>query len=152
MLLPYASDRPPKNPPIAVVSIVLLQFAFFGFVALVMAFRSEEAAVALYANLSLAPATFHWYAPLTYSFLHATVLHLSSNMLFLWVFGGSLEDAVGRKRFLALYIGAAIMTGLLQCGMAAAMGGVARTTPIVGASRAISATLCAFAVRLYRFR
>jgi len=32
-------------------------------------------------------------------------------MLFLWVFGGSLEDAVGRKRFIALYIGAAIVTG-----------------------------------------
>src|SRR5262249_52847058 len=103
-------------------------------------------------NLSLSPAAFHWYAPLTYSFLHESVLHLSSNMLFLWVFGGSLEDAVGRKRFLALYFGAALVTGLIQCGMAALIGGVARTTPIVGASGAISAIVGAFAVRFYRSR
>src|SRR5438445_7742803 len=152
MLLPYASDRPPKNPPIVVVVIVLLQYAFYGFVALIVEFRGEDAAVAMYANLSLTPATFHWYAPLTYSFLHASVLHLSSNMLFLWVFGGRLEDAVGRKRFLALYAGAAVATGLLQCGMAGMMGGMARTTTIVGAAGAISAIVGAFAVRFYRSR
>jgi membrane associated rhomboid family serine protease/TolA-binding protein len=152
MLLPYASDRPPKNPPLAVVTIVLFQFAVFGFVALVMAVRGPESAVRLYAGMSLAPAAFHWYAPLTYSFLHESVLHLSSNMLFLWVFGGSLEDAVGRKRFLILYAGSAVIAGLLQCGMAAVIGGAARTTPIVGASGAISAIVGAFAVRFYRSR
>jgi membrane associated rhomboid family serine protease/outer membrane protein assembly factor BamD (BamD/ComL family) len=152
MLLPYASDRPPKNPPIVVVTIVLIQFAMFGLIALIMSARGPGAAVALYANLSLAPAAFHWYAPLTYSFLHESVLHLSSNMLFLWVFGGSLEDAVGKKRFVSLYLGSAIITGILQCGMAGFLGGAARTIPIVGASGAISAIVGAFAVRFYRSR
>src|SRR5437879_6171440 len=111
MLLPYASDRPPRNPPLAVVTLVLLHFAVFGVIALSIAARGTDLAVVLYANLSLVPASIHWWSPITYSLLHDGVFHLSSNMLFLWVFGGSLEDAIGRRRFIALYAGSAILTG-----------------------------------------
>ncbi len=152
MLLPYASDRPPRNPPLTVVTLVLLHFAVFGVIALNIATRGPERAVIWYANLSLVPGSIKWWSPLTYSLLHNSVFHLSSNMLFLWVFGGSLEDVIGRRRFIALYAGAAILTGLLQCTMALLAGGLARSTPIIGASGAIAALVGAFAVRFYRSR
>jgi membrane associated rhomboid family serine protease len=151
MLLPYASDRPPRNPPIVVPTLVLFHFALFGVIAL-LSLRNGNALVVWYANLSLIPGALRWYAPLTYSFLHDGVFHLSSNMLFLWVFGASVEDAVGWKRFLALYLSAAILTGLLQAGMAWAIPGGDRMTPIVGASGAVAALVGVFTVRFYRSR
>ena len=41
---------------------------------------------------------------LTYAFLHADILHLGGNMLFLWVFGDNVEDALGHFRFLVFYL------------------------------------------------
>ena len=37
---------------------------------------------------------------LTYAFLHADIFHLGGNMLFLWVFGDNVEDALGHVRYL----------------------------------------------------
>jgi len=152
MLLPYASDRPPRNPPATVVTLVLLNFAVFGLVALALYLRREETAVIWYANLSLVPASLQWYTLLTHAFLHENVFHLSANMLFLWVFGGSVEDAIGWKRFLAFYLGAAVVTGLLQALLTRLYPGADPTTPIVGASGAVSAAVGVFAVRFYRSR
>src|ERR1043165_7652441 len=152
MLLPYASDRPPRKPPFVVVALVLFQFLFLALVQIVISTKGPDLPVLWFANLSLTPASFHWWAPLTYSFLHENVFHLSANMLFLWVFGGSVEDALGWMRFLRLYLIAAVLTGLLQTGMAAFEGGLARTTPIIGASGAVSAVIGVFAVRFYRSR
>src|SRR2546423_14248488 len=118
MLLPYASDRPPKSPPLAVVCLVLVHFLVFGLVWLVLTVRGPAAPVIWYANLSIVPAMPHWYSFLTYAFLHDSALNVSANMLFLWVFGGSVEDAIGWKRFLGLYTLAIVVTGLLQAGMA----------------------------------
>jgi membrane associated rhomboid family serine protease len=37
-------------------------------------------------------------------FMHAGWLHLGGNMLFLWIFGNNVEDAMGRLRFLVFYL------------------------------------------------
>jgi membrane associated rhomboid family serine protease len=50
---------------------------------------------------------------LTSMFLHGGWLHLGLNMLFLWVFGGNVEESMGHSRFLVFY---------LLCGVAAARG------------------------------
>src|ERR1700689_722962 len=52
------------------------------------------------------PAT--WETLFTSMFLHANLLHIGGNMVFLAVFGGTLEDAIGRARFLAYYLLAGI--------------------------------------------
>ncbi len=152
MLLPYSSDRPPRNPPLAVVSLVLTHFVVFGLVALVMRVRGPNSPVVWYANLSLVPGALHWYSFLTYAFLHEDVFHLSANMLFLWVFGGSVEDALKWKRFVALYAAAAAVTGALQVAVTYILPGTDRMVPIVGASGAVSAIVGVFAVRFYRSR
>ena len=68
----------------------------------------------------------------TYSFLHGNLLHLGSNMIFLWVFGDNVEDSMGHVRFLAFnhsYVEAA--------ALAQAVVNPSSTVPMVGASGAI---------------
>src|SRR2546421_2851534 len=150
MLLPYTTDRPPRNPPVAVVSLVLVHFAVYGIVALILSTRGADAAVIWYADLSLIPGSFRPHTFLTYAFLHESVFHLSSNMLFLWVFGGSVEDAIGWKRFLTLYGVAILVAGLLEFSMATLLGRSGNVVPIVGASGAVAAVIGVFAFRFYR--
>src|SRR5512140_3127844 len=50
----------------------------------------------------------------TFQFLHAGLLHLLFNCWVIFVFGRELEQALGAKRFLILYLGAGIMGGLCQ--------------------------------------
>ena len=49
-----------------------------------------------------------WYRLLTSAFLHASVLHIAFNMLMLWWFGQALESAIGRGRFLGVYLVSAL--------------------------------------------
>jgi membrane associated rhomboid family serine protease len=72
-------------------------------------------------------------------FLHGGLLHLAGNMLYLWIFGNNIEDAMGRVRFLVFF---------LLCGAAAALTMAfmdpSSTAPMVGASGAISGILGAY--------
>jgi membrane associated rhomboid family serine protease len=76
---------------------------------------------------------------LSYSFCHGDVWHLLGNMLFLWVFGPNVEDALGHLRFLAFYCLAAIGGGLAH--VIAAPGSEA---PLIGASGAIAGVVAAY--------
>lgn len=51
-----------------------------------------------------------WYRLLTSGFVHYGIMHIAFNMLILYQFGGMLEQALGRVRFVALYV-AALLTG-----------------------------------------
>ncbi len=71
-------------------------------------------------------------------FLHASWLHIGSNMLFLWIFGDNVEDAMGSLPFLVFYV---------VCGLIAAIGqGLLMPAAMVGASGAISGVLGAYLV------
>jgi membrane associated rhomboid family serine protease len=76
---------------------------------------------------------------LTSMFVHAGFFHVAGNMLYLWIFGNNIEDAMGRVRFLVFY---------LLCGLAAAYGqilmGPGSRIPMVGASGAVSGVLGAY--------
>jgi membrane associated rhomboid family serine protease len=75
----------------------------------------------------------------TSMFLHGGFLHLGGNMLYLWIFGNNVEDAMGHGRFLVFY---------LLCGTAAACGQILQDpgsqVPMIGASGAISGVLGAY--------
>ncbi|WP_431979744.1 rhomboid family intramembrane serine protease [Streptomyces qinglanensis] len=77
--------------------------------------------------------------PLTALFLHGNWLHLLGNLLFLFVFGGPVEQRMGPRRFLLFYLG----TGYAAMLCYAAAHPVSDET-LVGASGAISAVLGAF--------
>lgn len=76
---------------------------------------------------------------LTYSFLHGDIWHLGGNMLFLWVFGDNVEDALGHFRFLIFYLACAaagaFVHGLADPGSQA---------PLIGASGAIAGVVTAY--------
>lgn len=78
---------------------------------------------------------------LTYMFLHGGWMHLIGNMLFLWVFGDNIEDAMGHFRFLLFY---------LFCGVVAAAAHVALApdshSPMIGASGAVAGVMAAYLV------
>lgn len=76
---------------------------------------------------------------LTYSFLHIDVLHLGGNMLFLWVFGDNVEDAMGHLRFLAFYLLTAA-AGALVHGLIAPES----QAPLIGASGAVAGVVAAY--------
>ena len=75
----------------------------------------------------------------TSMFMHGSFMHLAGNMLYLWIFGNNVEDAMGHVRFVIFY---------LLCGIAAVFGQViqdpASQIPMIGASGAISGILGAY--------
>jgi membrane associated rhomboid family serine protease len=97
------------------------------------------------AAVSSQPAT--WLTALTAMFMHGSLLHLAGNMLFLWIFGNNIEDAMGRVRFIAFYV---------LGGLAALAGQVlidpSSTVPTIGASGAIAAVLGGYALLYPRAR
>jgi membrane associated rhomboid family serine protease len=80
---------------------------------------------------------------LTSLFFHSSVLHILGNMIFLYVLGDNVEDAMGPLHFLLFYLCCGIASGVVFAY--AAPGAV---TPLVGASGAISG-VCAAYLLLY---
>jgi membrane associated rhomboid family serine protease len=80
------------------------------------------------------PAT--WETAFTSMFLHANLLHIGGNMVFLAVFGATLEDTIGRLRFLAFYF----LGGLAALALSIAASPDS-AVPMLGASGAIAAVL-----------
>ncbi|MFZ4808584.1 MAG: rhomboid family intramembrane serine protease [Hyphomicrobiaceae bacterium] len=81
---------------------------------------------------------------LTYMFFHGDIMHLAGNMLFLWVFGDNVEDAMGHLKYLAFYIicgvfGAAVHALAIQMVMPAAA-----KVPLIGASAAVAGVIGAY--------
>ncbi len=85
----------------------------------------------------------------TSMFLHGGWEHLLGNMLFLWIFGNNVEDALGRVRFLFLYLVGGLAATALQTFVTLAFASeLDATIPNIGASGAISAVLGAYLVLL----
>jgi membrane associated rhomboid family serine protease len=158
MVLPLHDDNPTTTRPVVTVAIMLActvvyvfqhlllspvgaqQFAYvFGLVPAVLTGREflpvEIAAVPPVATI------------ITSMFVHGGFLHLAGNMLYLWIFGNNIEDAMGHVRFLLFY---------LLCGVAAVAAQVwpnpGSELPMVGASGAISGVLGAYMLLFPRAR
>ncbi len=88
-----------------------------------------------------------WGTLFTSMFVHGGWLHLIFNMLYLWIFGNNVEDALGRLRYFGFY---------LVCGMVATATQVlvdtSSTVPMIGASGAIAGVLGAYIVLYPRAR
>ena len=78
---------------------------------------------------------------LTYMFLHGGWIHLIGNMLFLWVFGDNIEDAMGHVRFVMFYF---------MCGIFAALAHTYMLPysdlPLIGASGAVAGVIAAYLI------
>ncbi len=83
----------------------------------------------------------------TSMFLHGGILHIAGNMLYLWIFGNNVEDAMGRTRFFLFYT----LCGLFAA-FAHAYANRYSAVPMIGASGAISGVLGAYLLLFPRAR
>jgi membrane associated rhomboid family serine protease len=146
-MIPISDDNPTRSSPVVTWAILITCIVVF-FWQLSFSEREAEATIR---NLGFTPSEFfgrgfgagadsgEWLTIVTSMFLHGGLMHLGGNMLYLWIFGNNVEDAMGHARFLIFY---------LVCGAAAALAqAVAEpdtTIPMVGASGAISGVLGAY--------
>jgi membrane associated rhomboid family serine protease len=91
-----------------------------------------------------------WYeSAFTSMFMHGSWFHIGGNMLFLWIFGNNVEDAMGRVRFLLWYVAAGLAAAALQTFVTLQFSNAAGASiPNVGASGAISGVLGAYMLLL----
>jgi membrane associated rhomboid family serine protease len=83
----------------------------------------------------------------TSMFLHAGIMHIAGNMLFLWIFGDNVEDFYGHFTYLLFYLVCGIGSGLLHV-----LFNLNSALPAVGASGAISGVMGAYALLYPRSR
>ncbi len=94
---------------------------------------------------------------LSYMFLHGDPMHLIGNMLFLWVFGDNVEDAMGHLKFIAFYLICGVVGGLVHAysaeyGLASMLfkpsalkaASEAGKVPLIGASAAVAGVISAY--------
>ena len=88
-----------------------------------------------------------WLTLFTSMFMHGGLLHIAGNMLFLWIFGNNIEDAMGRVKFILFYLG-----GGLAATLAQVLIDTSATVPSIGASGAVAAVLGGYALLYPRAR
>jgi len=145
-MIPIRDYNPTRRPSLLTWGLILINFAVYFYLAQnpVM----DENAIARYA---VVPADIsrgrHLGTLITSLFLHANLLHVAGNMLFLWIFGNNVEDRVGEIKFLIIYFAAGIGGSLLQVFITPTS-----TVPMLGASGAISGLLAAYVLYFPRAR
>src|SRR5437899_7873042 len=112
-MLPIRDYTPPRRRALLTSLLILINIGVYFYLAQnpVM----DATAIARYA---VVPADItagrHLGTLITSMFLHASLLHVAGNMLFLWIFGNNVEDRVGEIRFVILYFVSGIAGSLLQ--------------------------------------
>jgi len=144
------SDDPPfrRSFPIVTLTLIAVNIAVFIYELTLgsgidMLFRSAGVTPLEFAVRTdvppAAPLGIFYTTLLTSMFLHGGILHIGSNMLFLWIFGDNVEDRLGHLRYLLFYV---------VCGLGASFAHIyfnwGSTVPSVGASGAIAGVLAGY--------
>lgn len=156
-MIPLHDDNPTRLLPLVTVAVII---------GCVLAFlwqflqppRTQELLVmslgvtpaALLGDFRPSPVLYSlppWGTLVTSMFLHGGWMHLAGNMLYLWIFGNNVEDAMGHVRFVAFYAVCGITAALVQAYL-----NPSSTTPMIGASGAISGILGAYLLLYPRAR
>jgi membrane associated rhomboid family serine protease len=142
-MFPLRDDRPTFTPPI-VTTLLITACALVFIYELSLDDYSRDYFISRYA---LVPALLRPATLVTSMFLHGGWSHIIGNMLFLWAFGKSLEDAMGHSKFLSFYLISGVAAGITQIFFHAFS-----TLPTVGASGAIAGVMGAYLVKFPRAR
>lgn len=151
-MLPIKDDNPTTITPWVTYAIIAINVAVFlvtislspkGATLATLQYGAIPAVLFGHANLpaqlAAFPPGYEFLSIFTSMFMHGGWMHIAGNMLYLWVFGNNVEDAMGHFRFLIFY---------LLCGVAAAVGHALLDTqsqiPMIGASGALAGVLGAY--------
>lgn len=140
--IPLHDDRPTYTQPVVTVMLIVACVLVF----LHETFSLEDFSLNYFVGkYAMVPAHFRPVTLVTSMFLHAGWGHIIGNMLFLWAFGKSLEDAMGHVKFFTFY---------MLCGIAAGIVHVFfnfySRTPTLGASGAIAGVMGAYLIKFPR--
>jgi len=137
-VIPLRDYNPTRRRPLLTWGLIAINLAVYFFLSQNTVMNQE--AIQRYA---LIPADIsagrHLDTLITSMFLHANLLHVGGNMLFLWIFGNNVEDQLGEIKYLALYFASGIAGSLLQVYL-----NPSSPIPNLGASGAISGVLAAY--------
>jgi membrane associated rhomboid family serine protease len=147
MVMPLWDDNPLTLPKLPVATWGLIIANVVVFIVESVASPQLQSTLLTYALIPAAltntagvpPGVSPYVTLVTYQFLHADVLHILGNMLFLWIFGDDIEEAMGPLRFILFYLGCGIAAGLAFTASAPHAA-----TPLIGASGAIAGVLSAY--------
>jgi membrane associated rhomboid family serine protease len=147
MVMPLWDDNPLTLPkwPVATWGLILANVAVF--IIETAASPQLQSTLLTYALIPAAltntagvpPGVSPYVTLVTYQFLHADFFHIFGNMLFLWIFGDDIEEAMGPLRFIVFYLACGI-----AAGAAFAISAPHAATPLIGASGAIAGVLSAY--------
>ena len=158
MVIPLHDDNPTTTKPYVTVGIMIACTLVYVWQHLLLSEASAQQAAyalgvipAVLTGRDVAPPEIAWLPAaatvFTSMFVHGGFWHLAGNMLYLWIFGNNIEDAMGHARFFIFYV---------LCGIAAVAAQVlpnpGSIIPMVGASGAISGVLGAYMLLYPRAR
>src|SRR5579863_243592 len=150
-MIPLKSEELRHSPPLVTILLIVANLVIF-FYQLSLPPKAGNALVSTMGivpvraeRLLIHPTTSRVQPALvplvTSMFLHGGSLHILGNMLFLWVFGGNVEDRLGHLRYLGFYFICGIGAGLAQIAV-----NWGSPLPSIGASGAISGVMGAYVV------
>ena len=160
-MLPLSDDNPTTRKPIITIGLIAINAAVFLYQVVLsqaaenmfvfqtgaipyelVSFVSRSEFSIPGTNMTYPPALFP--LPLTLfsaMFVHGGFMHAGGNMLYLWIFGNNIEDAMGHGRFLLFYLLAGLAASLVHV-----ISEPTSTVPMIGASGAIAGVLGAYFV------
>jgi membrane associated rhomboid family serine protease len=140
VLLPYGIEVPIRKYPWVTYLLIGLNTLFFLFVLFIGAERRDIT----FMQWGFIPDEWSRFFPLlTSMFLHGGWIHFIGNMYFLWIFGRFVEDKLGSKKYIGLYLAAGVIGNVSHLLTTAPFFA---DLPCIGASGAISGILGAFIV------
>ena len=144
-MIPLRTDRPIRSP-IVVNYLIIAANVLVAIVVSLMIRTDPDKAERFYNLFELHPTNPRVWQFITYQFLHdpSRLSHIGFNMLFLWVFGNSLEDRLGKIGYLAFYLAGGVFAGMTHS--------LISDGPVIGASGAISAVTGAYLALFPRSR
>ncbi len=148
LVIPTGVDYRTARYPIATFSIMGVNVAVYLVSLLCTLAHPESAQEWIFEHLWLTPATSVWYHYFTAMFVHAGFLHLLGNMIYLFLFGSCVEDALGCWKYLIFYIVGGLAADFVY--IAGTPEHFHATIPMGGASGAISACMGGFLILFHR--
>jgi membrane associated rhomboid family serine protease len=155
-MLPLRDDRPLGTLPIVtliLIAVNALAFAYQVSLEIGAAARGSAAGAELILEFGLIPCRLigtcagpaEFPSPaltvFTSMFVHGGLLHIGGNMLYLWIFGRTVEDSLGHGAFAALYLACGVLAALVQSA-----AHPESSVPMIGASGAVAGVLGAYAL------
>jgi membrane associated rhomboid family serine protease len=149
-MIPLRDENPTATTPYVTVGLIIINCLVFLYELFLGPYQTQfflhfgviprelTNMTRLYAQTEASPVPV-FLTPFTSMFIHGGIAHLVGNMLYLWIFGNNVEDAIGHAPFLVFY---------LFCGLTASLThiltNINSNVPMVGASGAIAGVLGAY--------